>query len=82
MNYQFPRPRLLQLKSEPSWASGFKFKKMLFESVDSNRQRRTTVYFIGSPTAFRSGELKSIKYVQVYMMNISKKSKPNRPYDF
>ena len=35
MNYQFPRPRLLKTKFEPSGPSGFylSLKEMLFESV-------------------------------------------------
>ena len=50
-------------------------------SID-NRQRWTTAYPISSPIAFDSGELKSIKSVDAYMMNISIKSKPDRAYDF
>ena len=36
MNYQFPRQRMLQMKFEPNWASGFNLslKELLFESVD------------------------------------------------
>ena len=40
----------------------------------ANRQQWTTAYPISSPKAFGSGELKSIKSVQAYMMNISIKS--------
>ena len=33
INYQFPRPRMLQVNFELKWASGFKFKDV--ESVDT-----------------------------------------------
>ena len=39
-----------------------------------NTQQWTTAYAISSPGAFGAGELKSIKSVQAYMMNISMQS--------
>ena len=43
MNYQFSRPRMLQMKFEPNWASGFDLSlKVLFENIEiliDNRQR-------------------------------------------
>ena len=84
MNYQFPRPRMLQLKFELNWASGFNLNywSCCLKVLIDNRQQSTIAYHINSPRAFGSGELKSIKSVQAYMVNISIKSQPNRAYDF
>ena len=46
---------------------------MMFESVD-RQQTTITAYPISSPRAFGSGQLKSIKFAQAFMMNISIKS--------
>ena len=46
------------------------------------RQRWSTACPISCPRTFCFGELKSIKSVQAYMINISLKSEPNRAYDF
>ena len=37
MNYQFPRPRMLQMKSEPNWASGFNLRGHAGKVVDIRR---------------------------------------------
>ena len=79
MNYQFPRPRMLQMKFDPNWTSGFNLslKELMFESVDRQQTMTETVYPISSPRAFSSGELKRIKTVQAYKVNKPIKSQPN-----
>ena len=79
MNYQFPRPRMLQMEFDPNWTSGFNLslKELMFESVDRQQTMTETVYPTSSPRAFSSGELKSIKTVQAYKVIKPIKSQPN-----